>query len=135
MVSFVTSILKSDDGEIIWENDVPCLDHYCRTVKFEFKKEAKDRVAHYYNYYLNLIDKIDLYCFNYEGFSFEMNLDDIKPTMTDCKTDNVLTDQKASNCCNICGVGPKLINDINYVKNFACKENYYKFGPYTAFSD
>ncbi|KYN07992.1 hypothetical protein ALC62_01030 [Cyphomyrmex costatus] len=51
--------------------------------------------------------------------------------MIDGKVCNVLTNQKSSSCCNICGVGPKYINDLSYVRNLKCHDNYYDFGMST----
>lgn len=48
--------------------------------------------------------------------------------MIDGKVCNVLTGQKASTCCNICGIGPKFINNLDYVKSLSCNEDNYKFG-------
>lgn len=48
--------------------------------------------------------------------------------MIDGKVSKVLTEQKSSNCCNICRVGLKLINDLQHVQALPCNENFYKFG-------
>lgn len=51
---------------------------------------------------------------------------DMKCTMFDGKTCNVLTKQKVSSRCNICGVGSKNINNINYVLKLQCKTEFYQ---------
>ncbi|CAH2101265.1 unnamed protein product [Euphydryas editha] len=47
--------------------------------------------------------------------------------MIDGKAGNVLTNQKASSRCNICGVGPKKMNDIDHVLGLHCHTEFYKF--------
>ncbi|EFN73569.1 hypothetical protein EAG_09170, partial [Camponotus floridanus] len=47
-------------------------------------------------------------------------------TMIDGKVCNVLTDQKSTTSCNICGVNPKNINDLQYIKELQINEEYYK---------
>lgn len=49
-------------------------------------------------------------------------------TMIDGKVYNVLTDQKSTTSCNICGVSPKHIHDLEYIKELRINEKYYKFG-------
>lgn len=39
---------------------------------------------------------------------------------------NVLTGQKSTSC-NICGVSPKYINNLQYIKELKINEEHYKF--------
>ena len=54
---------------------------------------------------------------------FQMNC-----TMIDGKVCHVLSGEKASNRCNICGVGPSKVNDFSMVLNLPCKKENNKFG-------
>lgn len=53
---------------------------------------------------------------------------DLRCTMIDGKVCHVLTGQKASNRCNICVVGLKLVNDLSYVNNLPCNAENYNLG-------
>lgn len=48
--------------------------------------------------------------------------------MIDGKVCNVLTNQKSSTSCNICGATPKQMNDLKKIKQLKCNEDNYKFG-------
>ncbi|EFN66789.1 hypothetical protein EAG_01798, partial [Camponotus floridanus] len=52
---------------------------------------------------------------------------DIKCTMIDGKVCNVLTDQKSSASCNICGAKPNQMNDLNLVMSLKENKENYKF--------
>lgn len=53
---------------------------------------------------------------------------DIKCNMIDGKVCNSLTGQRATNSCNICGVGPKIINNLELVKKRHCSQEFYNLG-------
>lgn len=126
VISFTPLLLKAGD-DIIWSNKTPSSVHFCRVLKFSFVKESTEVIINEYNKCHNLLEKVKTYCFDFNDVPFEVNFD-LKCTMIDGKVCNVLTNQKASNCCNICRVGPKLINDLEYVKTLPCNESFYKFG-------
>jgi len=48
--------------------------------------------------------------------------------MIDGKICNILTNQKSSTSCNICGATPKQMNDLKTIKQLRCNEDNYKFG-------
>lgn len=83
-----------------------------------------------YEKYENLLKKVELYCLKIGDMEFHLSFD-MKCTMIDGKICNILTDNKASSRCNICGVGPKLMNDLNHVITRKCNEEFYKFGMST----
>lgn len=125
IVSFVPLILKSDD--VMWSNDVPSSVDLCRIVKFLFTTDNTEQVLHDYIYYSNLLQKVETYTFELQGLSFEVSFE-LHCTMIDGKICNFLTGQKAENCCNICGVSPSNVNNLQYLKNLKGNEEYYKFG-------
>jgi len=126
IVSFSPLQLKAND-RVIWTNNTPNSVQTCRTVKFEFVKETDSYVKNLYDHYTSLLEKVQTYCLQYDDMSFEVAFD-IKCTMIDGKVCNSLTGQKATNSCNICGVGPKNINNLAHVKNRHCSQEFYKFG-------
>jgi len=100
---------------------------YCRPINFKFIKESNDVTEKNYEYISALLKKIKNYNFECMEMAFDVAFD-IKCTMIDGKTCNVLTRQKASSRCNICGVGPKDINNINYVFHLQGNTEFYKWG-------
>lgn len=48
--------------------------------------------------------------------------------MIDGKVCNVLTGQKSTTSCNICGVNLNYINDLQYIKKLKINKEHYKFG-------
>ena len=83
-----------------------------------------------YEYYSNLLQKVQSYNFNIGDIQFTVTFD-LKCTMIDGKICNILTDQNSTKSCNICRVNPSLINNLNYVKSLKCQEDYYQFGMST----
>lgn len=125
-ISFVPLQLKADNC-IIWNNETLNSVFFCRPVKFLFTKENDALVQKEYTYYTEQLQKVKTYILNIEDMSFEIQFD-LQCTMIDGKICNTITGQKASSRCNICGVGPKYINNLNYVKTLPCKTDCYKLG-------
>lgn len=125
-ICFVPLMIKSDNV-IIWNNERPSSIHYCRPIKFNFVKEKDEMVKKEYEYYNNLINKVQKYCFDFEGITYEVTLN-LQLTMIDGKICNIITGQKASTCCNICKVSPKNINNLEYIKKLPFHSEYYRFG-------
>lgn len=48
--------------------------------------------------------------------------------MVDGKTCSVLTGQKSSKCCNVCGVNPLNMNNLEHIKTLKSNEESYLFG-------
>lgn len=126
LISFVPLQLETAD-KIIWTNKTPSSVHYCRITKFVFAKERESLVKKEYEYHNNLLNKVETYSITLNGIVFDINFD-LKCTMIDGKICNYLTNQKASACCNICGVGPKYANDLSYITKLHFDESHYKFG-------
>jgi len=125
--NFVPLELRTVDNEILWVNKKPSSVFYCRPINFKFIKESNDVTEKNYEYISALLKKIKNYNFECMEMAFDVAFD-IKCTMIDGKTCNVLTRQKASSRCNICGVGPKDINNINYVFHLQGNTEFYKWG-------
>ena len=47
--------------------------------------------------------------------------------MIDGKACNALCKQRARSCCNICGIGPKYVNNLEHVLQLQCNTSNYKF--------
>lgn len=126
MISFVPLQLRANNL-VVWNNETHNSPHFCRPVKFQFTKENDSLVREEYRHYTELLKKVKTYELEYDDISFEVAFD-LRCTMIDGKICHVLTGQKASSRCNICAVGPKLVNNLSYVNNLPCNEENYKFG-------
>lgn len=128
IVSFAPLMLKADDVEI-WRITSPSSVRYCRVIKFQFIKENKIHALKEFNYYDDLLQRVETYCFDINDIPFQVSFK-MKCTMIDGKMCNFFTNQDASNRCNFCNVGPKFINDLDYVKNLEVTYNQknYRFG-------
>ncbi|OXU19761.1 hypothetical protein TSAR_001075 [Trichomalopsis sarcophagae] len=126
MITFVPILLKTAN-QVIWSNKNPASPLFCRPIKFMFVKETDKLTMKIYNKYSSLLNKIEKYEFEFKGHLFVVKFD-LHCTMIDGKVCNVLTLQKATTRCNICGVGPKFINDLRHVTNLPCNPDLYKFG-------
>lgn len=126
IISFVPLQLRCNDL-VIWNNETPNSPHFCRPIKFKFIKENDKYIQREYKYYTKLLEKVEVYNLRFEDFLFEVNFQ-FECTMIDGKVCNVLSGQKASTRCNICTVGPKLVNVLNHVNRLPCHEQFYKLG-------
>lgn len=125
--NFVPIEVKTVDDEILWINEKPSSVFYTRPISFKFTKETNEMTTDAYRKLSKLISQIETYEFKFLNNLFDVKFD-LKCTMIDGKTCNVLTEQDASNCCNICGVNPSKVNDLQYVSHLNCNENNYDFG-------
>lgn len=119
-VSFVPLELRTSTF-IAWTNPIPSSVHYCRLVKFSFIKETDAIVKKEYHYYTTLLEKVETYTIKVDDITFEVSFD-LKCIMIDGKVCNYLTGNRASRCCNICGIGHKFVNDVLHVKKRSCKK-------------
>lgn len=126
IISFVPILLIADNS-IIWKNERPSSVNYCRPIKFQFIKENTSVVINEYKFHSDAFNNLESSCITVENITFNVTFN-VQCTMIDGKICNILTGQKSSNCCNICGVSPKNINNITYVKSLPCNEDNYKFG-------
>ena len=126
MTTLVPLQITANDT-VLWTNVKPSSVSYCRPINFKFIKETPEAVKKNYNYYMNILDKVKLYNFTFKGMTFEVKFD-LWCSMLDGKENNILTEHSATKCCNICKVGPKYINNIEYLQTLSCNTNCYKFG-------
>lgn len=127
IISFVPLKIISEDNDILWINERPSSIRYCRPIKFEFTKETPSKTLQEYNFYTEEIRKLIPTIITKDEISFTVT-HDIKCTMIDGKVCNVLTDQKSSASCNICGAKPNQMNDLNLVMSLKENKENYKFG-------
>lgn len=126
IISFVPIKLVADNN-IIWKNKRPSSVSFCRPIKFEFLKENDSNTIKEYKFYSDIFNKLESSCITIGNILFNVSFI-VQCTMIDGKICNILTGQKSSNCCNICGVGPKNINNLKYVKSLSCNDDNYKYG-------
>lgn len=93
-------------------NQKPSSVFYTRSISFTFTK---------------LISQIETYEFQFSNDVFDVKFD-LKCSMVDGKTCHILTEQDASNCCNLCGVSPTKVNNIKDVLKLTCNKSNYQFG-------
>jgi len=79
-----------------------------------------------YNLYINEINNLQSSLKKKSDKTFKIT-HTLYCTMFNGKVCNVLTDQKSTTSCNICGVSPKYINDLQYIKRLKINEEHYKF--------
>lgn len=126
LITFIPLQLKSGNT-VLWTNNTPSSVRFCRPVKLIFAKKSATLVNDEYKFYTELLNRVDTYNIDVEGVMHEIRFD-LHCTMIDGKVVNYLTDQKSTNCCNVCGVGPKFVNNIPHVLKQKPMEDYYKFG-------
>lgn len=126
IISFVPLEISSKN-DILWKNERPSSVRYCRPIKFQFIKETSVNTRKEYNLYMKKISELVPTTVTIGENTYNVSYD-MKCTMIDGKVCNVLTDQKSSTSCNICGASPNQMNNLELIKNMKCKEENYKFG-------
>lgn len=126
VISYVPLVL-SFNNDILWKNDRPSSVCYCRPIKFEFFKETSSNILREYNFYTTEIDNLKPTIVIQDQKTIKVT-HNLQCTMIDGKVCNVLTNQKSSMSCNICGATPKEMNDLEKIKQLKCNEDNYKFG-------
>jgi len=114
-----------DNNRVLWKNNRPSSVRFCRPIEFKFAKETPSNILEDYNFYTHKINNLQPSIENsVKSFKVTRTL---YCTMIDGKVCNVLTDQKSMTSCNICGVSPKHINDLQYIKQLKINKEHYKF--------
>lgn len=126
LTTFVPLRLMSETSTL-WINEKPNSVLKCRPIRFDFTKETKSLTIKNYNHYTKILEKVKNYVITFKDMTFHIKFD-LKCTMIDGKVCNTLTNQNASNSCNICFVSPKNINKIDYVRALECKVQFYDLG-------
>lgn len=129
VVCYVPLILTDshDHSRVLWRNERPSSVRFCRPLKFTFVKETPANILETYNFYMNKINNLQPSTENKCDKSFKIT-HTLYCTMIDGKVCNILTNQKSTTSCNICGVTPKYINNLQHIKELKINEEYYKFG-------
>lgn len=125
-VSCVPLNLQCGD-KFVWKNDRPSSIRLCRPIEFKFMKESFENVAEIHKFYEAEIQNLTSTTVNIGDNSFRVSYN-LSFTMIDGKTCNVLTNQKASGSCNICGSKPSQMNKIDEVSAMSVKDEYFRFG-------
>jgi len=127
MISMVPLQITSHDNEIMWMNDRPSSVRYCRPIKFTFMKETSSSTLQEYNYYMQEINNLMPTVVTIKEISITIT-HNLQCTMIDGKVCNVLTSQKSSASCNICGAKPNDMNNLDRVMALTENEENCKFG-------
>ena len=126
IISFVPLELKLEN-ENIWVNDRPSSIRFCRPIKFEFIAENAINTLCEYNYYTEKMSSLRPTHIAINSISFSV-IHDLQCTMIDGKTCNIITNQKSSNSCNICGARPTQMNKLDLINTLPRKKEFYKLG-------
>lgn len=100
---------------------------YCRIIKFEFTPEIAENTLKEYNYYSQETNNLRPTQVILGDISFCV-VHYLECTMIDGKTCNVLTNEKSSASCNICGARPSQMNELQLVHSLPPKAEFYKLG-------
>jgi len=113
--------------QIFLKNTALSSTKYYRPITFKIKKENAQNVKEVYNEVLTQILRL-------EHTVMVLGTTEIKfkhisfYTILDGKTINILTDTLSSQACNVCKATPKDFNDLEKLKNRACKKDTFKYG-------
>ena len=130
---FLTGLVPltlSINGSIIWRNNTPSSYRYCSPIKLEYIKENPEIIRAEYERLNNQLVEISTSennVFNFNETNINLNYV-LEPTMLDGKAINALTNTNSTQCCNICGVKPSKINNLNTINENIINEDAFKFG-------
>lgn len=109
-------------SNILWKNPRPSSTRYCRPIKIIFQKESADLVRREVDNIKSQISKIVSTSVGSFRVYHQFHL-----TMIDGKVFNVIADS-SSQTCGICKATPKIMNDLNLVKNLQANKSLYEYG-------
>lgn len=112
-------LLIESDGStsrkvVLWQNPRPSSTRFCRPIKIEFAKETVASIKREQELVENQIKKLSPTVVDM-GYGTLPISHRLTLTMIDGKVSNALTDNKASQKCNVCGALPKEMNDLNKI--------------------
>lgn len=116
-------IYNNSNNKILWQNNCPSSTRFCRPIQFQFVKEEKNAVKSCVDHIQNQISSLKLTTSEDISIKHELVL-----TMIDNKICNILTDNKSSMRCYLCGASPKEMNNLNLVQEKDIKEEHLSFG-------
>lgn len=118
---------NSNNDKIFWKNMSPSSTKHCRPISFKIKKENVQNVKEEYNEIQNQILQLEPTSIVLDGKEIKFKHIPIC-TMLDGKTVNILSDTASSQMCNVCKATPKILNDLEKLKNRVCNEDTFKYG-------
>lgn len=127
IISYVPLQISSRNNKILWANNRPSSVRYCHPIKYIFMKETPSKTKQEYNYYTNEIKNLIPTTVTANDVSFTVGYN-LQCTMIDGKVCNVLTGQKSSSSCNICGAKPTEMNNLDRVTILKANDENCKFG-------
>lgn len=111
---------------ILWHNPRVSSTRYCRPIRFEYVKETKEVTKAEIGRMETEIKALQPTKVSVGNHTFNIT-HNLVMTMIDGKICNSLTDT-SSQVCYICGASPKNMNDLEMVKKFKPKPEFYNFG-------
>lgn len=108
--------VHSDNGDkiIVWQNSRPSSTRFCRPVKLQFMKETTEVILQEKKYMDEQIEALQPTVVI--GFTEIVKIQHkLCMTMLDGKTCHAITHTASSQACNMCGVTPRDVNNIDKV--------------------
>ncbi|XP_065675857.1 uncharacterized protein LOC136092067 [Hydra vulgaris] len=100
---------------LLWRNEKPSSTAYCRPIRFSFQNESKAVVIEEAKYLESEIKKCGVFNFTFNGKELVVK-SIIELTMIDGKIQTILSHvTNSTQCCSVCGVSPKNINNLEMV--------------------
>lgn len=127
LMSMAPLCLKTNLGNLIWENKTPNSPRFCRPIGFVLKKETSHLVLSKMGRLKSEIRALQevILSFNDKmvACSFELHC-----TMLDVKTINTLTGNASTQTCYLCHSKPTEMNQLLSAKHQAIEENNLQYG-------
>lgn len=121
LICIVPLQVKTENA-ILWENSRPSSTRFCRPIKLIYKKETSELVTKEFENIKQQILEINPTTFE----DFEIR-HEFYMTMIDGKIFSIIS-ESSSQTCGICGATPKIMNNLNAIKNQPIKANMYEYG-------
>ena len=110
------------------ENEKPSSTAYCRPVRFSFQKETKNVVEEEKKTIDSEIENCDVINITFAGKELAVKCF-IELTMVDGKIQTILsTMTNSTQCCPVCGLSPKNMNNLEKVMNLDTNNLEFKYG-------
>ena len=113
---------------VVWRNEKPSSTAYCRPVRFSFQKETKNVVEEEKKTIDSEIENCDVINITFAGKELAVKCF-IELTMVDGKIQTILsTMTNSTQCCPVCGLSPKNMNNLEKVMNLDTNNLEFKYG-------
>lgn len=122
--------LSPDHGKkiIVWQNPRPSSTRYCRPIKLEFAAETPTKILAEKKWVDKQITNLQPTSLEHTATAHLKVHHQLAMTMIDGKTCNALTETASAQRCNMCGVTPTNVNNIDLVVKRAIDERVSQYG-------